>query len=892
MISSVLLGSVASIISTVSSVLSLVILALVVLGALWALKRGFARSLLRLATLIATIVLSLIGALFLKDTVGGLLESFVNDMLSDMLSGGSFTAITEASPTMTDLIIGLPGALAGPFVFLALFILLNGIFLIIYNVLKHIPIFKLKVGGKLVDCLLGAAVGAVCTLLLISCFLIPLAGYVGVADDVLTNLEQTDLDEETSKEIADIHQNYVKPVSDNIAFSASNTLLGTVVFEPLFACEVQGDTVNLVDEIAYLTKTYSTMSPLIEVDFEFSRFEKDQADALRKFANDFDQSVLVPHILAEILPAAAGKWNSGADFGDISNPATSSPENLRSLMNNTIGIMETTTENTLKGDITTLCELLATMAENGTLATLDGAGSDDILKTLADPGVVSGLMDILYENERTRVLVADLSNIGFDAIGESLNIPETDEEVRAELTADLNEALRKAEGFDTYDEKVADLSNSIANIFTKYGMEATDAEAKLYAEAIIGYGPLTSAGEGETTAESYFDIIGSAIAEVNGTATAGGIVLLSGTVTNDERTEQLHALIRDYQAENGADALNNTQHLTDMITGDAELEHKLITWEQVHVVGSDLFAGSEESFHNQILALEEIIIVLSDAIKDGGDGFDYKAIDTKALSAALHKLAGTRKDADGNDIQTLGSALANVIKHALQQTGIDPVAAEELVEHIVEKEKDATDGKKDTLSAAFSLVTVFENESDNEDMKEQVNSLMKDLNGESAKILSNCVSPNLVSKYTTGNINKERTDAICDVTKNLLDNFGNHSDDLTEEQLDAEATYMQTIFTLATVADNGSAKKLFTTETNRESKLGKTADEFVASINNSVVISETLLKKTESLQIAVGDKMNVEDKAALKLAVDNNTDLTSEVRNALTIAFSLNTTAE
>ena len=100
--------------------------------------------------------------------------------------------------------------------------------------------------------------------------------------------------------------------------------------------------------------------------------------------------------------------------------------------------------------------------------------------------------------------------------------------------------------------------------------------------------------------------------------------------------------------------------------------------------------------------------MLSDALKEDGDGFsfDYKTIDTKALSAALHKLAGTRKDADGNELQSLGTALSNVIKHTLQQTGIDAVAAEELVDHIVEKEKDSTDGKKDTLSAAFSIMYV------------------------------------------------------------------------------------------------------------------------------------------------------------------------------------------
>lgn len=887
--SPILLGSIASIISTVSLVISIVVIGFVALGAFLAFRRGFLRASLRLATLLLTIAIALLGAIFLKDVIGGLFESLVDSIL-----GTGSASIIESSPTLTDLIKGFPGALVGPFVFFVLFILLNIVAVIVYNIIKHIPIFKITIGNKILDRTLAAVIGAVTMVLLISCFIIPFAGYVGVIDDVLTTVEQTELDEKSAQEIADIHQNYVAPIADNVAFTTSNFLLGDLVFENLVSCEVKGETVNLVNEIAYLTQTYTTLSPLLEVNFDFTAFDHEQAEALRKFANDFDNSVLVPNILCEILPEAAQKWNNGEEFEGIASPVSSSPENLQPLMNTTVSIMETTTRDTLKGDLVTLCELLATMAENGTLASLENASSQDILKTLADPGVVSGLIDILYQNERTRVLVADLSNIGFNAIGDSLNIPATDEEVRALLTTDLNEAIQKALRAEGYDAQVDNLSESIADIFTQYGMEASAEEAKFYAEAIIGYGPITSAGEGENAADDYFSIIGDAMAQVNGTATAGGITMLSASMTTDEKTEKLHALIREYQSANGQNALDNAQNLTNMVSGETALVHKVVTWDQIRVVGDELFFGSAESFRNQTLALEEIIIVLSGAIKDNGEGFaiDYKTIDTKSLSSALHKLAGTRKDANGNDLHNLGSALTNIIKYTLQQTGIDPNAAEDLIDHIIEEEKDSNNGKKDTLSAAISLVTVFENDSNNDAMKNNVGSLMQDLDGDSAKVLSNCVSPNLIKKYSTGDINKERTDALCLVTKDLLDNFGNHSDDLTEEQLEAEATYMQTIFTLATVADDGNAQKLFSSDESEESKLGKTADEFVASINDSVVISETLLEETDALQVAIGDKMDSNDKAALKTAVDNNTELSSELRNALNIAFSLENMAE
>jgi len=491
MSSFVLLGSIASIISTVSLVLTLVVLAIVALSVFFAYRRGLLRSALRLGTVVVAAVIALVVSIFLKDTIGNLFSG----LLDSVLGGDGVGAITEASPTTADLIKGLPGALAGPFVFLALFIILNSIFLIIYHILKRIPVFKIRLTNKLVDHLLGAAVGVVSSLILVSCFLIPLAGYINVADDVLTNVEHTDLDEKSAKEIMDIHQNYVNPLADNIAFTASDTLLGAVVFENLFSCEVQGDTVNLVDEIAYLTKTYTTMTPLIDVRFEFAKFGKEQGDALRKFANDFDKSVLVPHILCEILPEAGHKWNSGEEFGGVSNPVDSSPENLQSLMHNTIGIMETTTNDTLKGDLVTLCELIATMAENGTLASMENASSNEILMTLSDPGTVSGLLDILNANEHTKVLVGDLTDIGMEAIIDSIELPEVDDELRTQITDDLNAALESIENIEGYDAQVEALSENIADILAEHNTTATDEELKLYAETIIGYGPALTASK-------------------------------------------------------------------------------------------------------------------------------------------------------------------------------------------------------------------------------------------------------------------------------------------------------------------------------------------------------------------------------------------------------------
>lgn len=881
----ILLGNISGIISIASLIFSFIIFSLVGLFAFIAFRRGLVRSALRFGTLIVAILLSLIGTNLLKGVIGSLFDGLIDSFVST----DSFNAIKEASPSLADPIQGLPGALIAPFIFLVLFIFVHINFFVAYHLLKRIPVFRVELKNKILDKSLGAVVGLICSLLLISCFLIPFAGYASAADDILTNMAYSELDDESAKEFTEIHQNYVAPLANNATFVVADTMLGYLVFENVVSCDIQGEKLNLVDEFSYLAKTYTTISPIIETEFDITQFDKEEGDALRNFANHFDKSELIPRILCEILPSAANKWNKGQEFIGIPNPGEDADENVQSLMDDVIDIMGTTTRETIKTDLVTICEMIATLAENGTFAATDDDTSRKLLKNLAEPGLVSGLINILYENERTRILIADVSNICFDTIGSALELPETDENVRENLTADLDEAIQLTQEIDDYNTQIIYLTDSISNIFFEYGVEATEKEAALYAQAIVGYGPITPSDEEATVADTYFSIIGDTITQVSSHSTANGVNLLASNFSVNEKSAVLYELILNYQTQNGNTALKNAKKLASMINGNSPLDHKVITADMLYIMDREIFINGAEAFRDEVTALEEIVIVMANAIDESMDKFyiDYTIVDTKALSTALHRLNGKRLSNEGRELHNLSRALVNLVKYTMNRTGIDAIAADALIEYVVEQEKEGNNGKKDTLSAAFALGGILENNTDNKDMKNKVNTLMKDLDGESAKIISNCVSPNMIRNFSTSSLSVERTNALCHVTKDMLDKFGEQSDNFTEEQLDAETAYMQTIFSLATVSENKEAGKLFASQENEESQLGKTAEEFVASVTDSVVISQTLLNETEAVRVAVGNNMISEDKTALTNAVRNNTDLSEKMKIALSTAFSL-----
>src|SRR5699024_10611159 len=117
----------------------------------------------------------------------------------------------------------------------------------------------------------------------------------------------------------------------------------------------------------------------------------------------------------------------------------------------------------------------ATFAESGIFAMFGSDFSaDEFLAALSEEGVLSSVISALYENERTQFLISDLSNIGFEAISEALEIPESDEDVYNNIMDELSEEIKTALSFETEEEQIDRLSIGITNIFEKYGVEISD----------------------------------------------------------------------------------------------------------------------------------------------------------------------------------------------------------------------------------------------------------------------------------------------------------------------------------------------------------------------------------------------------------------------------------
>ena len=881
------LGSVGSIVSTATTVISIVFFALIAIGILLGLKRGLIHSLLRLGAAILAALAAIPVTRALRETVAGAIQT----LLDEVLTNPTIQELLAASPTAKELITVMPGSLAAPLLFFVVFLVMNFIFYMIYKILKRLTVFSKQLCAKTLfgkmhlGRLLGAGVSLVASFIIVVCFFSPFAGYIAFADSIVTELEEVSIEEELDATIVEVDETVLTPLSSCAAFTVSGAITKPIIFDPVMSCNVNGYKVVWSEEVAYLAETYATLTPILESGMDLATFSKTEADALRAFADQFDKSDLLPRMIAELLPAMAEKWNKGETFCGIENPANTASEQLQPLMHSLVDVLEGTTYDTFSEDIHTVVELIATLAESGTFAML---GSDisaqDIVLTLSKPGLISGLIDTLYANERMQVLVTDIANLGFDAISESLAIPENDEAVRAQLTLELNDAVSKVESIEDYDQKIATLSTDIGNIFEKYGVETDKDTATLYAECIVGTGPIATEN-GDDAMVDYFTIISTAIDEAASEAYLSGAVFAKAPVS-----AKVKEAVAAYLAAKGQDAGKSAQALAEQIKGSEKLAHAVITLSDIHLSAEEMKKMTSDDIHNQATSLEDIIGVMSNIMvfaEDGSFSIDINKLDANALADALFRLASTGVDSEGHVIHNIAHAITGVVKYSLYSVGINSRAANDLVNHMTAVKEDGT--KKNPLSSAIAVLNIVQSDKEltAEDIKQNISTMVNELDKETAKVLSDCISSNLLNSFAPSTLPTEQTDALVNVTKDIITNFGEQAENLSPEQLEAEAAYMQTIFDLAVNAGEEREDSLFTSEENESSTLDMTADDFVDTIQHSTIISNTVINETESLKIAVNNSMPEADKELLYEAIENKNDIDPALKEALLDVFQL-----
>lgn len=870
------IATVSTILLGISIGLSIIALAVIGLTAWFGYRRRFGPSLLRL-------VLVLFGALIaflLTLAINPAIASLLGDLIHDAVVEGSMQEVIDASPTLASLIQNLPGAITFAFIFAVLFCIMSLLMLIPYAFLKKIPFIKNMLKHDVLNKVLGCAVGVILSAVFLIFALFPLAGITSFADDVIQEVKDAGIVSQLADEngengvaqtdepsLEDIEECLSK-IGDNPVLTVVNALGGKAMFNNMFSVEIESGKVKLDTEISALFKLYSTLEPLVDPNFDFSQFTDEQIAALRSFPDALKKSSLVPAIAAEILPVAANAWKSGHSFAGIESPVGDISEQMRPLIDDAFTILASTTEQTLMEDITTITETVAQLAETNILTVLadPDATTQQIIEVLSREGSLSGVINTLAKNDRMRMLVAELSNLGFTIIADALVIPADETEVYDAVIQDLSAEINKAAGYETAEEQTRKLTTGVQNVCAKYGIDISQEQATLFAGCLVNSNGAVA--ERMKTVSEKLD-----------------------RATVSRSSDDLSELIATFVSQQNAETVKATRELAAQFAHLIALDHAYITMDSLILSSADIQQFTAEDLTSQATAIEKMLRVLADVMVVEDDGtvtFRIEKIDTDSLTKSLNIFFATKGDGTTKNIAT---SMTSLVVFALQRAGFDAKAANRLVDYVSD---DSNQKAAETLQNAMDVMQLLDSDRSDktageikEDIKKTVTSLVEDLEPAGAEVLADCITPNIIDKYSGSALSSERVEATADVTKDLLTRFGDADHTMTTEQAEAEAAYLQTIFALALSHEEDSSS-LFSDGNDSSEDEKPTANEFLDTVQKSKVVSETIVEKQEELKTAFGDSMSQNDRTAMADAIsDPEHGLSDELKDALINAFSL-----
>ena len=475
---------------TVYTILFAVEALIVLIGVLVGLKRGMAKSLVRLAELIIVAIVSLLISKGVMGIVSEKAAELIHGMLEEPLK-----SVILSSPDAEALVLGLVGALVLPIVFVIVFAVLKLLSLICLGLIT-----KLIAGNAKKNRLIGAAVGAVTGVLVASVFLCPfytLAKTVAALPaESLSVLDEIPEAETVKEFIPD--KDMTPPVSAIFVNLASSF-------------EVNEKTYNASEETPKLIALVSdVMGALNESEEKGEEPLLGVASAISATVKHLEDSEYIATLTTSLLNSIGESIKNGNDvFGiaeGMEGPAADMI--LRSLGNILTGV---TPENiaaniaALAGDgekegvITVITEI--TSAGNITEVLNDKEKVDklaDSLITIASDPNLSSTMDALTE-------------MGAGMLNEALPEIETEEreEYMTTLSDSVNELLTATK--DTQGDFAASVDTATEIIMEKISdntdTEITEGEAKLIAIcALHNFGTAENYANAENAPISMEDI--------------------------------------------------------------------------------------------------------------------------------------------------------------------------------------------------------------------------------------------------------------------------------------------------------------------------------------------------------------------------------------------------
>ena len=318
---------------------------------------------------------------------------------------------------------------------------------------------------------LGAALGALCSLLVFCIALVPIVGAIDVVNDIVPLFSDTLMEEAGEAEgeaggvaVADVAGTAfaaLDGLDNNVGALVIKYTGGKLLYGAMTTSVINGEMANLNKEGELLASVAE--AAIIVLDEEGAA--EDKAAAVRAISPAFDRSVVTRTLISEFCTVAGETWDAGESFHGVERPQLGG--DFEAITSAAIDVFATADSQNIKKDVHAITEAVAVVFESGVVADIQ----NDPMSILGDEETTSALFAAFLEDERLDPMVDGFADFGVNILLDTIQTPNT----REELYEGFVNGFLSVRG-----EDAAALTVAYSDIFDDYGIRL-DAETIAYA---------------------------------------------------------------------------------------------------------------------------------------------------------------------------------------------------------------------------------------------------------------------------------------------------------------------------------------------------------------------------------------------------------------------------
>ena len=485
----------------ISLAVYLILGAAILSGVLFGLKRGFGKTVVRLVT----VIISLIAAYFIASSISGWLATFfagktLNEAVLafiDWIRGFAPGFNVEIPQQIQDILTYFDAETAQHLLSLILCLIITPIvFAIVFYILKLVTVliywlvtlmcgmvsfkkgFLSTIGGALV----GVVQGFVISLAL----LIPIAGFTQLAGEARAAVQECEAPDYTKEQVEDVFATYLDSTINNPMLKLINALGGDAMFTGLTTATINDYTVDMGEEAKEMFLIYVDGIPLADLDMYHP---SPWSEHLIRVTSDVGTQHFTATTLSGLLRSIANAVNGGALVIPAEDP-------YKTLLYDMVATFETSDKDNLEGDLETLVNVYLIMGEYDILIEMAEGTSDGLLDKMlkkTDDGkiVIDIIIDELEKNPRAHHMLDSFAKLSVTALSQSVGLGDDSTELYENVKNGVNQVLEtNKDDYETEEEYKAALGENLDSTLKENGItleedvlnEMTDYIAENYSD--------------------------------------------------------------------------------------------------------------------------------------------------------------------------------------------------------------------------------------------------------------------------------------------------------------------------------------------------------------------------------------------------------------------------